>query len=603
MQKHEENTLDLTSFKRCVVKYIEHHRKVYEKVLHVQEKKSSATAKCCLKAMWYETEISEGDIVSIQGIFNKDRQMFMISNESGMVVVHPDSLVSGTTVVGTLFCARKAVLSEKFKSLGPCDNKAMNIGSIVHEILQMAMKEGMTSIDEIKTAAKSVLCEADMLQLLYSSKMSMQELEAEIDPYLAKIYQFMQYYFKANESEKCTIPLLNGQKVFEGKISEVQDIEENIWSPRLGLKGKIDATVSVYPPNNHFSSFHKTVPLEIKTGRSSFSFEHKGQLIIYQMMLKDMGKQIDSGLLLYIKDGIMSEFRATRHEEVGLVMLRNRFAKYMKLDIVERDKTINLPEPIQNERACQSCPYNVLCCTFQKKDTKSLLPKSHQLYRIMEASTAHLEDEHLTYFFHWCHLITLEHNEMQRNMKIKNLWTKSPEYRAAKGNALINLTICDPVMSENGEFLHTFTSSDIDFTTMSFEIGDYLIVSTNERVFITAGKVSIIQPTAITLMLPKDLTRQYLNEKFHLDKYESQSQTVFNFSNIGALLENDDERGINRLRRIIVDKEPANFSKKVSGSYRNLIEDILSEMNSVQRKAIEKALTCENYMLIKGNFS
>ena len=28
-------------------------------------------------------------------------------------------------------------------------------------------------------------------------------------------------------------------------VTEVCDIEENVWAPRLGLKGKIDATVEV----------------------------------------------------------------------------------------------------------------------------------------------------------------------------------------------------------------------------------------------------------------------------------------------------------------------------------------------------------------------
>lgn len=30
-----------------------------------------------------------------------------------------------------------------------------------------------------------------------------------------------------------------------GRIEEIKDIEENIWSPRLGIKGKVDMTVQV----------------------------------------------------------------------------------------------------------------------------------------------------------------------------------------------------------------------------------------------------------------------------------------------------------------------------------------------------------------------
>ena len=33
--------------------------------------------------------------------------------------------------------------------------------------------------------------------------------------------------------------------VWGGNVETVQDIEENIWSPRLGIKGKVDLTVKV----------------------------------------------------------------------------------------------------------------------------------------------------------------------------------------------------------------------------------------------------------------------------------------------------------------------------------------------------------------------
>ena len=33
--------------------------------------------------------------------------------------------------------------------------------------------------------------------------------------------------------------------IWPGKVECVQDIEENIWSPRLGMKGKIDLTVDI----------------------------------------------------------------------------------------------------------------------------------------------------------------------------------------------------------------------------------------------------------------------------------------------------------------------------------------------------------------------
>lgn len=552
--------------------------------------------------MWYETDVSQGDVVSLKAVFNKDRDLYIISNEIGMIVLHPDLLISGTSVAGSIFCARKSVLSERFKIVDDGNAIMMIVGSIVHEIVQKALKDKLTTLREIEEAANVIIFNKDIIHVLYSNGTAMAELEMRVYPYLDKIFKFMQYYVQGNEQEKCNIPLQNDSKIFEGRIAEVKDIEENIWSPRLGLKGKVDATVTIYPPNNLSSSYRKTVPVEIKTGAPSFSYEHKGQLIIYQMMLQDMGKQIDSGLLLYIKEGIMSELRSSRAEENGLIFLRNRFATYMKLEIVERDKTINLPEPIRHPTACQKCPYNVICCTFQKKDTKSMLAANHPLYKVLEDTTTHLTDAHYSYFLHWCHIITLEHNDMQRSSKIKHLWTKSPEFRAAKGKALINLRISDLVIPQDGEFIHQFSSeAKTDFTALSFETGDYLVVSINERVVITAGRISKIEPSIISLLLPKDLSRQFPNHNFHLDKYENQSQSVFNFTNIGILLKKDEEKGIDRLRGIIIDKDPSSFASTLPKSIQETVDNILRDMNSVQRKAILKALTCENYMLIKGN--
>lgn len=38
---------------------------------------------------------------------------------------------------------------------------------------------------------------------------------------------------------------LNNTGKWDGTISAIHDIEENIWAPRLGIKGKVDVTVEV----------------------------------------------------------------------------------------------------------------------------------------------------------------------------------------------------------------------------------------------------------------------------------------------------------------------------------------------------------------------
>ena len=472
----------------------------------------------------------------------------------------------------------------------------MHIGSIIHEILQRVMRRNLTTLNEIKKVADDFLKSQDIVHLLYSCKMSMDEMDSEIEPFITRIYDFMRQYIVGEMNGKIAANNQN-QKPFSGRISEIQDIEENVWCPRLGMKGKIDVTVKVNPPNKFFNSFQKLMPLEIKTGKASFSLEHKGQLIIYQMMMQDLGKKIDSGLLLYIREGIMSEVSAPPAEKRGLLQMRNRLAHYLSMDVVTRDKELNLPEPINHHSACRRCEYNVICCSFLKSDKKLKLTADHPLTKIKEKVTANLSDDHINYFLHWCHLITLEHNELQKSIKLRHIWTKTPEVRAKKGTALINLKIKDLVQPHNDEFIHHFGALDlsVDFTATTFDVGEYLIVSTDERCSVAAGRVTKVDQSIITLSLPRDLSHQYSSCNFHIDRYESQSQSVFNFSNIAALLENHE-----KLRKIIIDRQPAIFCNTLPRVVSQQGEKILLQMNPVQRKAVLKAMTCENYMLIKG---
>ena len=83
---------------------------------------------------------------------------------------------------------------------------------------------------------------------------------------------------------------------FRGRITHIHDIEESIWQPKLGIKGKVDITAEV-----KINSKRKIMPIEIKTGKPSFSLEHKGQIILYIMMMSLTGQDTDTGLLLYLR--------------------------------------------------------------------------------------------------------------------------------------------------------------------------------------------------------------------------------------------------------------------------------------------------------------
>lgn len=86
------------------------------------------------------------------------------------------------------------------------------------------------------------------------------------------------------------------KKTWKGKIISIQDIEENLWVPEFGIKGKVDITVQTV-----FEGKSQIMPIELKTGRASGSAEHRGQVILYIIMMAELGMNVDSGLLLYLR--------------------------------------------------------------------------------------------------------------------------------------------------------------------------------------------------------------------------------------------------------------------------------------------------------------
>lgn len=121
------NRLKLNEWKRCKVTAIERDSKTYSLILHVVADNEGVDkwTTCHLMGPWCYTKVTVNDIVSLQGVWNESLQSYCIDRDHGFCVINPDTLISGTTVVGSLFCARKAVLQERFRGLDG-DNKVVS---------------------------------------------------------------------------------------------------------------------------------------------------------------------------------------------------------------------------------------------------------------------------------------------------------------------------------------------------------------------------------------------------------------------------------------------------------------------------------------------
>lgn len=114
-----DNVLDLSTWKRCIVDDIQYDNQDTiisgNEDLNIDEERMRMI--CRLQHAWAHCKLQIGDIVSISAVWDPKYQSFCVSSMHGFMVTRPDFLVSGTTVLGGLFCMRKAVLSDRFKGI------------------------------------------------------------------------------------------------------------------------------------------------------------------------------------------------------------------------------------------------------------------------------------------------------------------------------------------------------------------------------------------------------------------------------------------------------------------------------------------------------
>lgn len=75
-------------------------------------------------------------------------------------------------------------------------------------------------------------------------------------------------------------------------LTKTLTIEEDIWSPKYGLKGKVDVSLTgrILEDGEHTKQgrgLEAVLPFEIKTGKASGVLEHRAQTMLYTLMMSD----------------------------------------------------------------------------------------------------------------------------------------------------------------------------------------------------------------------------------------------------------------------------------------------------------------------------
>uniref|UniRef100_T1IXE8 DNA replication ATP-dependent helicase/nuclease n=1 Tax=Strigamia maritima TaxID=126957 RepID=T1IXE8_STRMM len=567
----------LTGLGRHVVINIE--KSSNEIVLSVRSEEDECVKTCKLKDFWVQTNVKLNDIVNILSTFDSN-QVATIDNTNGLIIVNPDHLLSGTSVVSSLFCMRKSVLMEQFRGSDPA-NFIMVIGSLIHQIFQEALCKQAFTAQAIGVISKNILMHNSNLHAIYSAGSNETEVMEEIQKFIPQILLWFQQYVPNTKKSGDFI-----------KVTDIYDIEENIWSPRYGVKGKIDV-----------------IPIELKTGRSSFSPEHEGQVILYSMMCSDRRSDPEGGLLVYLRDGKTKEVKAEHNQKRGLIQLRNELIHYIDQPVNENEIGVvhSLPETLNSNRLCSRCPYATVCCVYSSLDDRNILPSDHEMRVLIPEFAGHLSEAHKKYFMKWQHLLRLESSLSRKFSFINGIYCQTSDERQKKGLAFSQMKVerKDSISeTSNGLFMMKFSKtsdaqSSLDNTDV--EIGEMVIVSceATKEFAIASGTVRDVKKTYVQVEIDKNLSLRpdFSSAVFRLDRYTSGNVTAIAAGSLIKLIDNNDMSA--KLRRLIIDGERPQFIERLTDSVL-IGKKILKKLNSSQTRAVIKSLTAQDYFLIKG---
>jgi len=555
--------------------------------------------KLFLSGSWLSTVVNVGDVVNIEAEWEGDEAR--VDDRGGTLVVNPDMLVSGTSVVSTLFCMRKAVLGERYKG-SEGGSKVMLLGTIVHELLQETLRSKCYDRKMIEGIITSLLSNPRSLNDMSYLQLTDTDMRKEIAPFVDHIQYFVRKYVRGDnvaqpepaEPDKVKKGMQRPQ--WKGKVETIQDIEENIWSPRLGIKGKIDLTVNVsLPYKDKQGRRNKVVPLEIKTGRPTFSAEHSGQVMLYSMMSADRREDPQSGLLLYLRSSNVSEVPAGRHETRGLVQLRNELVAYLSQDIVVDDEgvvsQIKLPEPISFQNACVKCAFLDVCSFYQV--TQGDVPAApHPMATLAPQAVNHLTQPHKDWFTHWVGLLGLEAGESSKSKGVSNLWVKTPQEREIEGQCLADVKL-KSVVDNNHKFCK-------DGLSKIYVAGEMVIVSAGTELALSQGIVTWIGVGEIDVNLDRNLSDMpgWKDKKYSIDRYTYQGSMSSNYVALARMMA--DLPNAAKLRSLVIDGQEATFLKGLPREVATQGKNIIKDLNKVQQKAVFRCMMAETHALIRG---
>ncbi|KAF9431240.1 Tripartite DNA replication factor [Podila epigama] len=424
-----------------------------------------------LRESWIASHVNSGDIVHTVGALIYSKNERIIDNANGFLIIRPDHLISTSILAGSFTCMRKAVLDSRI--IRPYDLTLPLIhGNVLHELFQQCLRTNNFSTASMEEKIDNLV--NDHLKELCLINESIDAAKAILREQIPSCQTWARRFLRSSPASDSVVleHLGASTEIKKLSINKVLDIEENIWSPTFGLKGKIDATVQVVLSDDgqQNNATTLTVPLELKTGKSSHVMSHRAQTMLYTLLMTDRYDiNVQWGLLFYMKTEEFIRVSAPRDEIRTIMMHRNELAQF-------EENRLKLPPMLANERTCQRC-FSVSSCMVMHKTVEAGTGLTAGISSKFDELTGHLRKNHADFLTKWNGLLTLEQGDISKFRR--EIWSMTSSSRAAVGHCFSNMVLLEVLANEYQPPDHTDISTSGVFGRHRYRFGTSTHLSQN----------------------------------------------------------------------------------------------------------------------------
>ncbi|KAJ2800951.1 DNA replication endonuclease-helicase Dna2 [Coemansia guatemalensis] len=419
-----------------------------QKIVRVYSQTAVRERIVLLRDEWEATPIRIGDYLNLVGEIGSEDVVVVDSRGASVLpILNPDILVSCTHLSDSFTCLRRAVLKDRISEItdGKPPSTVMLIGVLLHDLFQScALKNKWDDATMGQTIYELIESNVERLWECQLDEASVYEQVAEMVP----VYQaWAQKYMHGAAQADAQYRTHRGGAQAGGSVavSGILNMEESVWSPKFGLKGKVDLTVLARYADGRML----VTPLELKTGRNTENTSHRAQLVMYTLLLAERyGVEVSEGLLYYPRSGEMMQVPRIDDELRGLVAMRNHMMEYLcyASETAER----SLPPMLRREFVCARCPHQAPCFTAHASCEDGSAATAGVGDDTWQALVGRLSPAHKAFVRKWLQLIDREDADMQRFRA--ELWTMGAEYREQQtGRCISGLRLQVESFEDTGE--------------------------------------------------------------------------------------------------------------------------------------------------------